>query len=48
MKVEYIKGYATGYWYWRAGPAESSKGYTRRSDAVRGFERFCAAIKGVK
>lgn len=46
MKVE-IYG-AGNLWMWRFGQAESRLFYSRRRDAVRGFERFCAAIKGVK
>lgn len=48
MKVEYVKS-VLGYWYWEFGKATyAGLGYTRRRDAVRGFERFCAAIRRVK
>lgn len=46
MKVEFFG--SNGCWYWIFGGASCMRVYTRRRDAVRGFERFCAAIKGVK
>ena len=46
MKVEYIEVHK-GIWIWTFGPA-SGQTYSRRSDAVRGFERHCAAIRGMK
>lgn len=45
MKVE-IKGMGRG-WYWKVGNV-AGPFYSRRRDAVRGFERFCAAIRGMK
>jgi hypothetical protein len=54
MKVEYVEipeiwhGARTYVWMWRCNGAESMQVYTRRRDAVRGFERFCAAIRGMK
>ena len=50
MKVEYDE--ADGKWYWMINmcprACAASCFYTRRRDAVRGFERFCAAIRGMK
>jgi len=47
MKVEYFG--RDGNWWWSVGGKAMSVGfYSRRRDAVRGYERFCAAIKGVK
>lgn len=46
MKPKYTMVYP-GVWIWTFGPA-SGQTYTRRSDAVRGFERHCAAIRRVK
>lgn len=51
MKVEYFEvSYGTNInnwtrWRWHFNSAMSKQTYTRRRDAVRGFERFCAAIK---
>jgi len=49
MKIEYV-GFDDLWWFeiTFAGQTKSYGNYTRRRDAVRGFERFCAAIKGVK
>ena len=46
MKVKYIKVYP-GIWLWEFGNVASPT-YSRRSDAVRGFARHCAAIRRVK
>ena len=46
MKVEYVK-ITPRLWYWLFCDI-SGQTYTRRRDAVRGFERFCAAIRRVK
>lgn len=50
MKVEYIEHDDGWYWVAHGFRALTTSGqfYTRRRDAVRGFRRFCAAIKGVK
>jgi hypothetical protein len=46
MKVKYIRVHK-GIWYWEFGTVVGQT-YSRRSDAVRGFERHCAAIRGMK
>jgi len=49
MKVGYDE--MNGKWFWviNDGPFYASGCYyTRRRDAIRGFERFCAAIRGMK
>jgi hypothetical protein len=51
MRVELYLNY-NGRWYWYVGGegvgADSFNSYTRRSDAIRGFRRFQAAIGRVK
>ena len=49
MKVEYIENW-DGRWYWRitSHGIYSYNSYVRKRDAVRGLERFCAAIRRVK
>ena len=47
MKVEYIRLF-NELWFWKFGIVSSDRAYTRRRDAVRGFERHCAAIRGMK
>lgn len=45
MKVNYIQN-SFGEWFWNISDgAMGIRTYTRRQDAVRGFRRFCAAIK---
>lgn len=50
MKVEYMG--TSGFWWWKISDERGglfiSGDYTRRRDAVRGFERFCAAIGKMK
>lgn len=48
MKVEYDE--LDGQWFWmvNAGPIYATGCfYTRRRDAVRGFERFCARVRAM-
>lgn len=45
MKVEYVQIWKD--WFWYCGNARSAEGYTRRQDAVRGFERFCAQVRAM-
>lgn len=47
MKVQYVGSYGIWWWSLRVGGDihTSPVSYTRKSDAKRGFERFCAAIK---
>ena len=47
MKVQYVQIFGN-LWFWRFGVVSSDHHYTRRRDAVRGFERHCAAIGRVK
>jgi hypothetical protein len=47
MKVEYHQIF-NGLWFWHFGMVTSDQNYTRRRDAVRGFERHCAAIRSQK
>lgn len=45
MKVEYVENWDYR-WFWRVTEfgVYSYKSYTRRQDAKRGFERFCARV----
>jgi len=46
MKIS-IEGTGATWWFevWFNGDCRGFGNYTRRSDAVRGVKRFCAAIK---
>jgi hypothetical protein len=46
MKIEYARINRGWYWVLSSGKNQAASGfYTRRSDCVRGFERFCRAIE---
>jgi hypothetical protein len=48
MKVEYIENWDYR-WFWRVTEfgVYSYQSYTRRQDAKRGFERFCARVRAM-
>jgi hypothetical protein len=45
MNVYYFN--STLGWYWEGPEVIGKRYYTRRQDAVRGFERFCARVRAM-